>query len=327
MTIEDLTTQGKASIHLDGTFEVSQLEAKLSRYYEKKHCLLMSNATTALHSIAMAANVSSNTHVVAPAFGWTGSIAPFLHAGAQITTAPVDDRFCLDPKRVEEHIKQASSLLLSIDTGGNAANGKALKEIAEKHNMLYISDAAQSLGAVRDGRAAGSYADVVVTSFTYGKSIFGGEGAALMTDDFELYKQIVRLTQHPNRQQKVCGIGNYDPFTPLNGRIHPLAAITANAQFDRLMEIVTQRRKARLKVIAVEIQNQGISKFPFPLEETTLFEYFKSAPSRCRLTKPMGFTVVEATPYRIDYQLAKAQMPDSGKEYLHPEVEVFQFDD
>jgi dTDP-4-amino-4,6-dideoxygalactose transaminase len=260
-------------IQQDGTYEVYQLEQKLANHYDKNYCLLMSNASMALLTCFKAASIY-NEHIIAPAFGWSGSIAAPLHLNNKISLAAVDERYCLDPSKIETLISPNTKAILSIDTGGYAADSKRISELAKAEGLLYISDSAESLGAKRDGKAAGAFADVVIVSFTNGKTINAGEMGALITNEEWLFNEAVKLSQHPHRQKKVLGITEWYPFSPFNTRVHPLAAIIGNAEFDKLDTIVKERRDKALEVLKHLTSQSVVRPFDLCEEESTFFELF-----------------------------------------------------
>lgn len=95
--------------------------------------------------------------------------------------------------------------VLSVDYNGTPADSKTIKDFCSTNNLIYISDSAQSFGAFRDNKPGGYFADYIVLSFGPGKSLFGGEGGAILTDDENIYEKIIWLTQHPLRQKKTFG--------------------------------------------------------------------------------------------------------------------------
>jgi len=271
--IEDIRKLLSNPIQHDGTFEVFQLEQKLSLYYDKEYCLLMSNASMALYSCILCTDLEKK-HVIAPAFGWSGSIASLLHFENRISFAEVDQDYCLDPHSIEELLLPDTEAIISIDTGGAAADSKRIADIAKAHGLLYISDSAESLGACRDDLPAGAFADVLVVSFTNGKTINTGEMGALLTNEKWIYEKIVKYTQHPHRQKKVVGPTNWYPFSPLNSRVHPISAIVANSEFEMLERIMALRLKNALHVIEELVQEGTICQSQFVASRTTFFEYF-----------------------------------------------------
>jgi perosamine synthetase len=223
--------QGIAEQHLAGAGAVFQLETKLKNYYQKKYALCVSNATTGLLAIALALNLKQKEFITTP-YTYGASLAGFLLLENKPLFAQVDAQtLTLDPESIKAQITPNTRAILAVDIYGNPCNQEALRNIADQHGIWYIADAAQSLGGYRGGIPASSLADVLVVSFTVGKSIFAGEGGAILTDNEELYQKLVWFTQHPYRQKRDLGLFLTNEFA-LNSRIHPLSAVIANAIFE-----------------------------------------------------------------------------------------------
>jgi dTDP-4-amino-4,6-dideoxygalactose transaminase len=154
----------------------------------------------------------------------------------------------LDPDAVRRQITPQTRAILAVDMMGNPCDGEALRQVADEYGLWYVADAAQSLGAYRQGQPASTQADALVVSFTVGKSLFAGEGGAILTDHAELYQKLVWWTQHPDRQRRDIGFNLTNQFG-LNGRIHPLAAVVANATFDAALAQLCQRQAWGMAVL------------------------------------------------------------------------------
>jgi perosamine synthetase len=139
--------------------------------------------------------------------------------------------------------------LLSTDFNGVPADMFGLRQVADEFGLWLIADAAQSFGARLDGQAASSTADVVVTSLTCGKPLFAGEGAVILTRHSEVYERLLWYTQHPCRQRRELGLHLFNEFA-MNFRIHPLAAVWANAIFDITLSGITDAQIIWLEVIS-----------------------------------------------------------------------------
>ncbi|MFB2891614.1 DegT/DnrJ/EryC1/StrS family aminotransferase [Aerosakkonemataceae cyanobacterium BLCC-F50] len=220
-----------AAIHLYGSGAVAQLEAKLTHHYGVKYALCVSNATMGLLAVALALNLQDEVFITTP-YTYGASLAGWLKLGNHPRFADIDpETLTLNPEAVEQQITPNTKAILAVDIFGHPSNTQALRQIADEYGLWYIADAAQSLGAYRDGMPASALADAIVVSFTVGKSVFAGEGGAILTDNAELYQKLVWLTQHPYRQKRDVGLFLDNEFA-LNARIHPLAAVIANAIFE-----------------------------------------------------------------------------------------------
>ena len=150
---------------------------------------------------------------------------------------------------VSSRISGKTKAILGVDIFGNPCDSRELRRIADEHGLWYIADCAQSLGAFRDGKPASCDADALVVSFTTGKAVFAGEGGAILTNNTELYNKLLWFTQHPLRQRRELGLELDNEFG-LNARIHPLAAIWANAVYDDSLRRVAEQRKYWLGLAA-----------------------------------------------------------------------------
>lgn len=224
--------------NLLNTEYINALGKKLANHYEKEFVLTFPNATQSIFFLCLALGIKNKAIITTP-FTWGGSIAPFLFFNNKIVFLEFSfDSYCLDSQKLIKNIPQTTKALLSVDYCGNPADTESLKEYCEEHGLLFISDSSQSFGAYYNGKPAGYYADVIITSFGQGKTLYGGEGGALITSDEKLYESLIWLSQHPQRQKKYYGLSYLNQFG-LNGRINPLAAkqivLNWNYYIDRII--------------------------------------------------------------------------------------------
>jgi perosamine synthetase len=259
---------GDASQHLYGTGAIAELEQKLARHYGKKYALCCSNATTALLAIALALDLKHEQFITTP-LTYGGTLSGWLLLGNQPLFVGVEPvTYTLDPVAVKEAITPEVKAILAVDLFGNPCDMQGLRDIADEFRLWYIADAAQSLGAYRDRLPASSLADAIVVSFTIGKSLCAGEGGAIITDDAELYQKLVWFTQHPYRQYRDLGLENQ---FGLNGRMHPLAAVVANATFEQAIQDL-QIHQSRCLAIAAALNEIGLTEvMPHSLDYLSTF--------------------------------------------------------
>ncbi|MGD9588747.1 MAG: DegT/DnrJ/EryC1/StrS family aminotransferase [Pyrinomonadaceae bacterium] len=214
---------------------VAELEGKLRRYYNKRHALCVSNATNALYVLGLALDLKGCEFATTP-FTYGATIAGMLLLNNVPHFADIqDESFCLDPLVVASSITPKTKVIISVDIFGIPADSRALRKVADDHGLWLISDSSQSFGAKRDGLPAGVHADALVVSFTAGKTLFAGEGGAILTDNSELYEKLLFWSQHPLRQRREIGLHLDNEFA-FNGRISPLSAVYANALFESALE-------------------------------------------------------------------------------------------
>lgn len=259
--------------HLSGAGATYQLEQKLCNHFSKRYAVAFCNATSALLALAVAMEIKRGEIISTP-FTWGGSVSPFLLFGSKIVFGAVeDDTYNLDPNKLLAALSSNTKLVLSTDFNGIPANSKAIRDFCNQHGLFYISDSAQSFGAAREGCPAGFFADATVLSFSPGKSFYCGEGGAIITDNAELYEKLIWYSQHPARQKKSFGLSGYNEYSPLNGRLNPLAAILLNEMFEKYKKKTVAYQLQCFDVVC-QLKNEGLLIVPEQLQEANGSTYF-----------------------------------------------------
>lgn len=269
------STQAIQKMHLMGSGAVAELEGKLMQHYGMRHALCVSNATTGLLALALALGFKRAEFVTTP-YTYGASVAGWLLLGNRPIFADIDpETLTLDVESVRQAISTKTQVLLAVDIYGIPSDTVALRKLADEYGLWYIADAAQSLGARRDGLPASALADALVVSFTTGKTVFAGEGGAVLTNHTELYHKLVWYTQHPSRQRRELGLHLDNEFAT-NARIHPLAAVWANAALLPSLRKLKDHQRECFRMIAA-LNEIGLT-------EPIAFEREGIEPSFFRLT-------------------------------------------
>lgn len=230
------------SPHLAGEGDVRELEQLLTRYYGMRYAVCVSSATTGLLAVALALDLRRSTFITTP-LTYGASLSGWLLLENEPAFVDVEPRtVTLDPDNVRAAVRRGTKAILAVDLLGYPVDVARLRGIAREHSLSLVVDAAQSFGAMRDGRPAGYGADAIVVSFTSGKSLDVGEGGAVITDDAEIYQRVIWWTQHPLRQKRDLGLMLTNEFG-LNGRIHPVAAEHAVTEWDAALSRCAEKRE------------------------------------------------------------------------------------
>ena len=240
--------------HLIGGGAVRELEMKIADHYRAKYALCVTSGTSGLLAIALALDLKDSGFVTTPlTFG--ASLASFLAFGNRPVFVDVDQQtLTLDAKLITEEAAQNAKAILAVDIFGNPSDSAALRSAADRFGLWYIADAAQAFGATRGGEPASHLADAIVLSFTVNKTVSCGEGGAIVTNNEELYKKLLWVSQHPLRQKRELGLDAFNEFA-VNMRIHPLGAIWANATFRDALNALEVRQKSYFR--AIELLNDS----------------------------------------------------------------------
>ncbi len=177
--------------------KINELEDKLCRITGAKHAVVCSNGTAALHIAALAAGVGEGDEVITTPITFAASANCALYCGARPVFADINPlTYNIDPASVEAHITDKTRAIVAVDFTGQAVELDRLREIAAKHNLILIEDGAHSIGTIYNGRPVGSVADMTTFSFHPVKTVTGGEGGAVMTNDDELYSKLLLFRSH-----------------------------------------------------------------------------------------------------------------------------------
>lgn len=211
------------SRHLLGGGSIASFEEALREMVGMRYAVCVANGTLGLMGAAMAMGLTGR-EVVVPALAHPASVAGLLHLGATLRVADIDaDTLTLDVAAARRVVTRKTAAVVAVDLLGIPSDATELRRMADDCGLLYLADAAQALGATRDGVHASSAADAVVLSFTTGKALDVGEGGAILTNRLDIYERVVWHTQHPYRQRRDLGLHLVNPFA-INMRMHPATA-------------------------------------------------------------------------------------------------------
>lgn len=176
---------------------VSKFERKLEEYTGAKHVVAVSNGTAALHCACIAAGIGPGDEVITTPITFAASANCALYCGARPVFADINPKtYNIDPKSIEEHINNKTKAVVAVDFTGQAVQVDEIRAICDKYNLIFIEDAAHSIATTYNGKQVGSLADMTTFSFHPVKTITGGEGGAILTNDDELYKKLVLTHAH-----------------------------------------------------------------------------------------------------------------------------------
>ncbi len=220
--------------------EVEELEERLAQYVGVRHCIGVSDGTTALQIALMALGVGPGDEVVTPSFTFIATAETIAIVGARPVFVDIDPRtYNLDPDRLEAAITTRTRAIMPVSLYGQCADMAAIAAIAARHGVAVIEDAAQSFGATLAGRRSCGLSAIGSTSFFPSKPLGAyGDGGALFTDDETLATRMRRIRVHgQDRRYHHVALG-------LNGRLDTLQAAVLLAKLDGFEHELGQRRAA-----------------------------------------------------------------------------------
>ena len=175
--------------------QVAAFEERFAAYCGAKHCMALNSGTSALHLALLAAGIGPGDEVITVSMTFVATTAAILYCGAKPVFVDVDpDTWTMDPKLIEAAITPRTKAILPVHLHGLMADMDPIMEIARRHGLVVIEDAAQSHGAEYKGRRAGSIGDVGCFSFYPGKNLGAyGEGGAVVTNNPDLARTVALL--------------------------------------------------------------------------------------------------------------------------------------
>ncbi|MGN7383365.1 DegT/DnrJ/EryC1/StrS family aminotransferase [Paenibacillus sp. SAFN-117] len=170
-----------------GRIKLPELEEKFAAYHDAKHAVTVVNGTVAITVALQTAGVQPGDEVIMPPYTFIATASSALMFGAIPVFVDVDpETLLLDPDKVETAITDKTKAIIAVHIAGAPANMTRLKEIAHKHRLKLIEDAAQAVGARWENVGVGAIGDLGTFSFQSSKNINSGEGGIILTNSEEL---------------------------------------------------------------------------------------------------------------------------------------------
>ncbi len=176
---------------------VVSLENKLCEYTGAKHASVVSNGTAALHCACLAAGVKEGDEVITTPLTFAASANCAIYCGARPVFADVDIKtYNIDPESIKARITDKTKAVVAVDFTGQAVKVEEIKKICHDNGLVFIEDAAHSIGTKYNGKQVGTLADMTTFSFHPVKTVTGGEGGAILTNNDEYHTKLVLAHTH-----------------------------------------------------------------------------------------------------------------------------------
>ncbi len=219
---------------------VHEFESAFSRFVNARHAVAVSSCTAALHLALAAIGVGEGDEVIVPAmtFAAAGEVALHLRARPVLVDCAPGSHH-LDPDAVERAITRRTKAILPVHHAGAPCDMDRILEIARRHNLKVIEDAAHALPARHLGRMVGALGDITCFSFYATKTITTGEGGMATTDNEEYAERMHTLRLHGISRDAAEASWRYDILEP--GYKYNLTDIQAALGLVQLRKCETMR--------------------------------------------------------------------------------------
>lgn len=220
--------------------ETVELENQLAEYVGVKHCIGASSGTDTLLIALMAYGIGPGDEVITSPFTFIATGEMIALAGAKPVFVDIDARtYNLDPNLLERAITPRTKAIMPVSLYGQCADFDAINEIARRHRLPVIEDAAQSFGALYRGKRSCAVSEIGSTSFFPSKPLGAyGDGGALFTNDDALAKLMREIRVHGQDRRY------HHPRLGINGRLDTMQAAVLLAK----MEIFEDEVQARARI-------------------------------------------------------------------------------
>ena len=177
--------------------KVAEVEKQISKVVNSKYTVVCSNGTAALHCACLAADIGPGDEVITTPLTFAASSNCVLYCGGKVVFADINpETYNIDPDDIERKITKKTKAIIAVDYTGQAVEHDKIRNLCDKYNLIFIEDAAHSIGTKYNDKNVGSLADMTCFSFHPVKTITCGEGGAITTNNPKLYKKLVLAHIH-----------------------------------------------------------------------------------------------------------------------------------
>ena len=239
-----------------GGSKVSEFEEKFAAYLGVKYGVCVTSGTIALMIALRSAGIGTGDEVIIPPYTFTATAGAVIMVDAIPIFADIDqDMYDLDPNQMEKAITDRTKAVIPVHIGGGPADMDGIMEVAKKHNLVVIEDAAQAHAAEWKGQKVGSIGDIGCFSFQASKNLCAGEGGFIATNNEELMDECWSY----HNCGRVRGGGRYEQRgLGANFRMTAWQATILLAQMERLDEQTETRNRNALYLSEKLSEIEGI---------------------------------------------------------------------
>lgn len=233
---------GGAGQYFMGGEHVRRFEQAWAEQFGFKHAISVNSWTSGLMAAVGACGIGPGDEVIVSPYTMSASATCVLFYGGIPIFADIDpDNYCLDPASVEARVTPRTKAIIVVHIFGHPADMDGIMEVARKHQLRVIEDAAQSPGATYKGRPVGAIGDIGGFSLNYHKHIHVGEGGLLVTQDDTLARRACLIRNHGENAVE----GTDEPLDNAIGGNYRLTELQAAIACEQLrkLDIIVQTRQ------------------------------------------------------------------------------------
>lgn len=270
-----ITEETLCPVGAEGT--QGEFERRFAGMHGRRYGLAVNGGTAALMLALHGAGVLPGDEIIASPFTWGASVSCILQNLAIPIFADIDPHtFTLDPDSIEAKVTPRTRAIVVVHIFGFPADMTRIMEVANRHGLAVIEDAAQAHGGKHAGRYLGSWGTVGAFSLQASKNLTGGEGGILICDDRVVYERAMSMGTHPQRLYAELELPEFKEkidSLAFNYRMHSMSAAMANSQLQYLEGWTLARGRNAMRLYDA-VRDIPYVEVPPPLLETDRHAYY-----------------------------------------------------
>jgi len=246
--------------------EVIEFEKEFAEYCGAKYCIGVANGLDALILSLLACEFPLKSEILVPSNTYIATILAIVNAGhIPVLVEPDIKTYNIDEKLIEKKITQRTKAIMPVHLYGRLCNMESIMEIAKKHNLKIIEDAAQAHGAALNGKKAGAWGDLTAFSFYPTKNLGSLGDAGAVTTDNEHYADKIKTLRNYGSKKKY-----YNELIGVNSRLDELQAGFLRIKLKSLDKI----NKHKNKLASIYNEELSDNKFIKPLIDNNYYHIY-----------------------------------------------------
>jgi perosamine synthetase len=219
-----------------GGKRVQEFERLLANFLHVKHAVAVNSGTAALHGSILAAGIKEADEILVPSFTFVATANSVACTGAKPVFVDIEkDTYTMNPVDLEKKITKKTRAIIPVHLYGHPAKMDEILEVANKHSLMVIEDACQSLGSIYDGKQTGTLGQMGCFSMYGSKVLTSGEGGAISTNSDEI-AEILRMIRNHGM------VSGYDTrIIGFNMRLPEISAAIAKTQMKKIQSMLDKR--------------------------------------------------------------------------------------
>ena len=229
--------------------EVAAFEREFSQFVNERECVAVNSGTSALHLALLSLGIGAGDEVIIPSFTFAATANSVALTGAKPVFVDIDIKtYNIDPNLIENAITPSTKAIQVVHLYGLPADMTRIVEIAKRHNLLIIEDAAQAHNAAINGKPVGTFGDAAAFSFYPTKNMTSGEGGMIVFKDKDAAR-LARLYRNQGMEKRY-----QNEIVGFNLRMTDIHAAIGRTQLKHLLKW-SKKRQDNAMALSSQLQN------------------------------------------------------------------------